>query len=160
MEFAMTPVRVPEGEVVAEYAGFWQRVLARIIDSFVLGIASLPLFAIFGIKLSIKKHFFSFDDDLAQNEIWFSFTDIIIDWLYFSILESSKLQATVGKLALGLQVVDDEGYRMSFGLATARYVCKIVSTLTFGIGYLMVVWTQKKQALHDKIASTLVIRTR
>ena len=79
-------------------------------------------------------------------------------WLYFALMESSEMQATVGKMALGLYVTDLEGRRVSFGKATARFFGKILSTMTLGIGYIMAGFTVRKQALHDLIAGCLVLR--
>ena len=81
-------------------------------------------------------------------------------WLYFSLQESSARQATIGKLAMGIKVADLEGSRISFGRATARYFSKFLSGLICAVGYVMAGFTQRKQALHDMIASTLVVRAR
>jgi hypothetical protein len=78
-------------------------------------------------------------------------------WLYFALFESSKSQATPGKMAMGIKVVDDVGQRVGFGRATGRYFGKIVSGLILNIGYLLAGWTARKQALHDMMASTLVV---
>jgi len=78
-------------------------------------------------------------------------------WIYFSVLDSSSWQASVGK-ALGLKVVDKNGDRISFGRATGRHFAKIIYGLTILIGYMMVGWTKRKESLHDMIAATLVIR--
>jgi len=76
------------------------------------------------------------------------------------MMESSDKQATMGKMALGIIVTDLEGNRVSFGRATGRYFAKILSALILLIGYMMTGFTQKKQALHDMIAGTLVILKR
>jgi uncharacterized RDD family membrane protein YckC len=81
------------------------------------------------------------------------------NWLYFSLMESSSSQGTLGKIACGLKVTDTRGRRISFGRATGRYFAKILSGLTLGIGYLMVGWTRQKRGLHDFVAGTLVVRT-
>ncbi|MGC4090180.1 MAG: RDD family protein [Polyangiaceae bacterium] len=81
-------------------------------------------------------------------------------WLYFAIMESSPRQATVGKLALGLAVTDENGRRIGFGRATGRYFAKIISSIILLIGFMMVGWTARKQGLHDLIAGTLVYKSR
>jgi len=73
-------------------------------------------------------------------------------------MESSELQATLGKMALGICVTDKYGNRISFGRATGRHFAKIISSLTLGIGYLAAAFTEKKQALHDIIAGCLVLK--
>jgi uncharacterized RDD family membrane protein YckC len=78
---------------------------------------------------------------------------------YFALLESSASQATFGKAALSLKVVDLGGRRISFARALGRYLGKIPSSLFF-VGFLMAAFTERKQALHDKMAGTLVVRRR
>jgi len=82
----------------------------------------------------------------------------VLNWLYYALLESSAWQATLGKKALGLEVTDLEGRRISFGRATGRFFAKMISALILWIGFIMAGFTEKKQALHDMIAGTLVIR--
>ena len=83
---------------------------------------------------------------------------LVLSWLYYALLESSSWQGTLGKKALGLEVTDLAGSRISFGRATGRYFARWISVMTVGIGYIMAGFTEKKQALHDIIAGTLVIR--
>jgi uncharacterized RDD family membrane protein YckC len=74
-------------------------------------------------------------------------------------MESSSHQGTLGKMALGLIVTDLEGRRINFARASGRYFAKIITGLIpLGIGYMMAGFTEKKQALHDMIASCLVLR--
>ncbi len=81
---------------------------------------------------------------------------IAIFWLYFALMESSKFQGTIGKIVLGIIVTDIDGNRISFARATGRYFGKILSGLILFIGYIMAGFTEKKQALHDMMAGTLV----
>jgi uncharacterized RDD family membrane protein YckC len=81
-------------------------------------------------------------------------------WVYFAWMESSKKQATLGKMLLGMQVTDERRERITMRRATGRYFAEILSVLTLGIGYLMVLWDDDRQALHDKVAGTLVVRGR
>jgi uncharacterized RDD family membrane protein YckC len=80
-------------------------------------------------------------------------------WIYEAAMESSSRQATLGKMALGLKVADEQGRRISFARATGRYFAKIISGMILLIGYIMAGFTARKQALHDMIAGTLVTRT-
>ncbi|HBY76937.1 MAG TPA: hypothetical protein DEG47_08015, partial [Cyanobacteria bacterium UBA11148] len=82
---------------------------------------------------------------------------LLIAWLYYAVQESSAKQATIGKQALGIVVTDLQNQRISFIQATIRYFSKIISTIILLIGYLMALFTEKKQALHDIIAGTLVV---
>jgi uncharacterized RDD family membrane protein YckC len=84
---------------------------------------------------------------------------LVLQWLYYAWMESSEHQATLGKMALGLIVTDLDDRRVSFARATGRFFAKIISGLIpLAIGYIMAGFTEKKQALHDMIASTLVLR--
>ena len=82
---------------------------------------------------------------------------IIVGWLCYTILESSKLQATIGKMALGLVVTDLAGNRISFGRANGRYFSKLLSAIPLGFGFIMAGTTAQKQGLHDKISNCLVM---
>jgi uncharacterized RDD family membrane protein YckC len=73
-------------------------------------------------------------------------------------MESSSKQATLGKMYVGLQVTDMAGNRISFTRALVRHIAEILSYLTFFIGYIISGFTTQKQALHDLIAGTLVVK--
>lgn len=83
---------------------------------------------------------------------------IALKWLYFTRLESSAKKATFGKMLMGIIVTDLNGNSISFGRANARYFGKTVSLITLLLGFIMAAFTKKKQALHDKIANTIVIK--
>ncbi len=72
-------------------------------------------------------------------------------------MESSEAQATLGKRALGIIVTDLNGARIIFYRATGRHFGKIVSSITLGFGFIMAGFTEKKQALHDKMFDCLVV---
>lgn len=118
-----------------DYANFGKRFAAYLIDYLLLSITSFLVFCIIPILL----------------------TPFIIWWLYFAFMESSPKMATLGKQSLGIVVTDMDGNRISFGKATGRYFGKIISSLFFGVGYLMAAWTGRRQALHDIMAGTLVL---
>jgi uncharacterized RDD family membrane protein YckC len=73
-------------------------------------------------------------------------------------MESGSMQGTLGKKLLGIKVTDMEGGRIGFGRATGRYFGKILSGMIFMVGFLMAAFTEKKQALHDMLAGTLVVK--
>lgn len=89
-----------------------------------------------------------------------SIFEISTTWLYYALLESSSKQATVGAMALGFFVTDLEGKRISFARATVRCFGMILSAVTFGMGFLMCLFTEKKQCLHDMIAGCLMNKRR
>ncbi|WP_441710150.1 RDD family protein [Fulvivirga maritima] len=73
-------------------------------------------------------------------------------------MESGDHQASFGKMTLGIIVTDKHGQKLTFAKATGRYFSKLVSYLTLFVGFIMAGFTEKKQALHDIIAGTLVIK--
>jgi uncharacterized RDD family membrane protein YckC len=148
-----------------EYAGFWLRFVAWIIDRIVLQVATgfilFPLFGVSALRTMIRMHPPNNPEDFipvfaSLGRI--ALAALVLQWLYYALLESSTWQGTLGKKALGLEVTDLSGRRISFGRATGRYFSRIISALTLLIGYIMAGFTQKKQALHDMLAGTLVIK--
>jgi uncharacterized RDD family membrane protein YckC len=79
------------------------------------------------------------------------------NWLYHTMMESSRHQATIGKMALGIKVTDLNGNRISFARANGRFFGKLLSGAIMNIGYLMAAFTVQKQALHDILAGCLVV---
>lgn len=146
-----TPLSTPAATISASaiYAGFWKRLAAFLLDGIILSITWI--IGGFIVVLAAGK----FSDDIGT---LLDVIRIILGWLYFSLMESSSNQATVGKMALGIKVTDVNGNRISFARATGRYFAKIISGLILLIGYIMAAFTEKKQALHDMIAGTLVVK--
>lgn len=137
--------------VYVEYAGFWQRWVAFIIDGLII---YGPL-----VLLMIPAIIAGGDSDMSDGlALLIEFLGVVAGWLYFALMESSSSQATLGKMALGLKVTDLSGQRITFGKATGRFFGKIVSRLILGIGFIMAAFTERKQALHDLMAGTLVVR--
>ncbi len=153
----MLPYQSPMQYGANLYAGFWRRVAAYLIDAIALDVVLLPIqFATGAASFSFAQSPNALAAYTGTGLIGTLLTWIIL-WLYFSLMESSSLQATLGKLALGIRVTDGNGQRIGFGTATGRFFAKILSMLTLCIGFMMAGWTEKKQALHDFIANTLVI---
>jgi uncharacterized RDD family membrane protein YckC len=89
----------------------------------------------------------------------FSCISVVVQWLYHAYLESGEHQGTWGKQMLGVYVTDLMGNPITFGRASGRFFAKIVTgMIPLGIGYIMAGFTARKQALHDMIASCLVLR--
>ncbi len=136
----------------ATYGGFWPRVGAYMLDGLVV---SIPL----GIVMNIFSTTFTATTTNYKSFIfWFYGSWAAMFILYYSIMESSKKQATIGKMALNLQVTDMYGNRPSFARSFGRCLSKFLSAIILGIGFLMVGWDNRKQGLHDKIAGTLVVK--
>ena len=163
---AAPPVYVASAVAPATaYAGFWLRFVAFIIDAVVLAfvgtIVTLPFGATVGLHALLKGGGFRSPEDLAPLLgllLKLALIRLILNWLYFALLESSEWRATLGKKALGLEVTDLSGDRIDFGRASGRFFGKILSALILWIGFIMAGITEKKQALHDMLAGCLVIR--
>ena len=147
------------------YAGFWLRFVAFIIDAivlhFVFTIVTLPFIASMGIRGIMRGRMPMSPEELIpllRGLFHILLIRTVLNWLYYALLESSSWQATLGKKALGLEVTDMQGMRISFGRATGRFFAKFISGIILLIGFIMAGFTEKKQALHDMIAGTLVIR--
>lgn len=153
------------------YAGFWPRLVAIIIDLIILGIAQsfiiVPILAVMGLGFLGNMGEMDMNDSESivgmigaiiamAGTYWILATSIRI--LYFSFMESSNSQATIGKMAMGLVVTDLNGGKLDFGKAFVRNICKIISDFTCLIGYIIAAFTEKRQALHDIIAGTLVMK--
>lgn len=138
------------------HAGFWIRVLAYIIDTFILMVASGVLGAMFGISMLGSGNDLS--DPTGGANLLMNLVSIIIGVAYFAGMESSTWQATLGKKALGLVVTDVSGNRITFMRGVGRYFAKILSAIILFIGFIMVAFTERKQGLHDILAGTLVLK--
>ena len=163
---AATVTAQPYGGAVSRsaYGGFWIRFLAFMIDALLLGVVLVPVSAsIWGIHAARILHGPWDGEGIgtvvvlapAWNSLW-----LIGSWLYEAFMLSSRWQATLGKLALGLRVTDEYGQRITFLRATGRHFAKYLSWMTICIGFIMVAFTERRQALHDFVAGTLVWRSR
>ena len=113
-----------------EYAGFWHRFAATLIDFFILLVPCLLV-------------------------SWIPFMPLVLQWLYFSLFHSSQHQATIGMMALKIKIYNENEENISFGRATGRYFTTPLSGLILLVGYFMIGWTIRKQGLHDKTARTI-----
>jgi len=152
------------------YAGFWLRFVAAIIDGLILGI---PLGIIAFLLIASAIPFLAHNQDpmtvimtILPRILFLVVIYLVASWLYWGLMESSSWQATLGKKALGLRVTDLAGSRPTFGRASGRFFAgrgisfvPSIGGLYFLIDCIMAGFTEKKQALHDMIASCLVIRS-
>ncbi len=135
-----------------QYGGFWIRLGAYLIDFVILLIIQVPLAFVFGANL------FETDPAVATSFGAYDILSLVIGLGYFVGFEGSNMQGTPGKRALGLIVTDAGGAKISYLRAVGRYFAKILSAMILLIGFIMVAFTERKQGLHDIIASTLVLK--
>lgn len=143
------------------YAGFWRRGAAWLIDTVLLAVGLVVLSFVGSIVAAISL--LSSGQDITNDnalgvQVALLLIMFVLAWLYYAGLESSAWQGSVGKRLMRLLVTDVYGRRITFGRATGRYFGKIVSGLALFVGYLMAAFTERKQALHDLMAGTLVVR--
>ncbi len=152
--------------VAWRFGGFWRRLASYLLDRLLLGILFAPL-GFFVLLPLFAGSADGWPDPESPAEaigailgaaLLVGFLATVATWLYFALLQSSSRQASLGQMALDLRVTDLAGRRISFARASGRYFATFVTGLTFGLGYLVMLFTTKKQTLHDLIAGTLVVR--
>jgi uncharacterized RDD family membrane protein YckC len=157
--------------VPTNYASFGRRLVAIIIDYILIGAVQFiiigPILGLLGIGAAANVESFQNMDEtqalgmasaMAGAGILLQAIGLAVSGTYFILMESSERQATVGKLAMGIKVTDLNGQRITRMAAFIRFIGKIVSGIILLIGYIMAAFTEKKQALHDIIANTLVLK--
>jgi uncharacterized RDD family membrane protein YckC len=133
---------------VMNYAGFWIRVGAAIVDAIIMVAVQFAVGFIIGFLVS----------DPAVSAIVLNVVQILIGFSYSVFLISSNMGGTLGMKACGIQVVNADGSGpISIGKAIGRYFAAILSSLILCIGYLMVAFDAEKRALHDHICGTRVV---
>lgn len=155
-------------EVTMTYAGFWRRLGACLIDGIIVGIIMKISTSVMMIPLSRYFSSIYLSNNPQQLEAMVPSLMIILvtsmlvgmslQALYFILMWGYK-GATLGKMALKIKIVNTEGSDISYGSAFLRYIGTIISGIPLCLGYLWMLWDDKKQTWHDKIASTCVIRT-
>lgn len=141
-----------EGDYIPDYASFWERLGAYVIDSIVVSVPIWVLSFVLGLLLGAST-------DGATLGFGVLYLLLLLAAVaYFPLMEASRHRATLGKMALRIQVVDERGGRISTGQAFGRFFGKILSGAILYIGFLMVLWDARQQGLHDKLANTYVTR--
>lgn len=140
------------------YVGFWRRLVALMVDNIIF------VFLLTGIGFFFKPLIFSVmsgfgaDYNMIMEKTMIPLIGLgVAHWAYHVFLESASRGATPGKMAIGAVVIDLDGDRLSFLKANIRYFGKILSAIILMAGFIMAGFTQKKQALHDLMAGSLVV---
>ncbi|WP_321505918.1 RDD family protein [uncultured Methanoregula sp.] len=169
-----TPVSIPEEEDAPEvgmYAGLGRRFIAFIVDIILIILIGSVVITFFSLVNGVKYAYFmasgvpysslteagTLDAALAPLVAAIGMLFIVIPWLYFAGFESSRSQATPGKVLMRLIVTDLAGNKPTFARTTLRFFFKYISALIIFIGFIMIAFTKKRQGLHDKIAGCLVL---
>jgi len=134
------------------FAGFWIRLIATLIDAIILAAISFPI-----LYFTYGKAYLAEDAPVVMG-----YMDIIVTWIlpmFATIIFWLYRAGTPGKLFLKLAVVDAvTGKNLTGSQSLIRYLAYIVSALPLFLGYVWVAWDEKKQAWHDKLARSVVIR--
>jgi len=166
------PVAAIEADVVlgseVVLAGFWKRVAALMLDSFIVGSGSwiismvimMVMLLVFGIGAAS-----GFADEnptaMSASMIAMQMGSYLVGFLlavsYYAYFHASRSQATLGKMAVGIKVVRSNGDRITLPRGVGRYFAFLLNSLILGIGFLMAAFTERKQGLHDMICDTLVV---
>jgi uncharacterized RDD family membrane protein YckC len=140
------------------YSSGMRRLGAFIIDHMLLGaIFSAIFWQIFDWPIDFGDYgWHNWNWDLVITSRKFLNEVLII--IYYALMESSKYQATLGKIVMGIKVVNKKGQGLDFSKALLRNLSKLLSAFILGIGYIMIIFDDCKQGLHDKIADTFVVK--
>ncbi|MET0332163.1 MAG: RDD family protein [Dyella sp.] len=165
----ITPLpTTPAVAAPADYATFWQRFAAWLLDYLILGVIgaliAVPMNA-YGILQQVVDAMRESADAAVINQYAaalrpFSLVLVVLGFVYYAVFEASKWQATPGKMALRLRVCDLDGKRLTLGRSAARNGVRLLNAVTSLIPficYIAVAWTARKQGLHDLLAKTLVL---
>jgi uncharacterized RDD family membrane protein YckC len=167
----VTPPEEEEAPEVGVYGGFGRRFVAFIVDIILILIFDIVAVSVLGMIRGLQNLVFylqgqpveSLTVDGTTAALFgsiiaaYGLAIIVVPWIYFAGFESSRSQATPGKLLMKIVVTDLEGNKPTFARVTLRHFAKIISTLLIFTGFLAIAFTQKKQGFHDKIAGCLVL---
>jgi uncharacterized RDD family membrane protein YckC len=146
-------------------AGFWRRFWAALLDSMIVWSLSVPFMILWllpHLAGAGAVDLWTDDEKMAWG------TGVLLYWavssllevLYFSLFESSRHRATLGRIVFGMEVTTLKGERISFWRAFGRRLARALSGFLFGIGFFAMLFSDRRQTLHDLIAGTLVVRRR
>lgn len=137
------------GEV--RYAGFSIRFGAKFLDGLILGLISFLITFVLGFLMPEPSP----ESAIASGLIAFVLQTVL--YAVYNGYFLSQNEATPGKMACGLKVVSPTGGRISFARGVGRYFAELLSSVTLGIGYLMVLFDAEKRSLHDRVCATRVV---
>lgn len=148
------------------YAGIWRRIGAWVIDGVLLFVVFLPFVASFMVSrfgadlsgLELSGDPTTTLREMARQMQPLSFTYALVAWLYFALMEASPKQASLGKMVLGIRVTDLDGHRLSLWRSAGRSAMRYLTSALFPPLLIAAAFTRRRQALHDLIARTLVVR--
>jgi uncharacterized RDD family membrane protein YckC len=161
-----------EGPDVGVYAGLGRRFVAFIIDLILILLIDLVVAGTLGLFRGFQNLYFYAVQHVPAAELTnegttaalfgsiiaaYGIALIVVPWVYYAGFESSRSQATPGKVLMKLVVTDLEGNKASFARTSLRFFWKYISALLIFIGFIMIAITRKHQGLHDRLSGCLVL---
>lgn len=140
------------GPAVMEYAGFWIRFAAYIIDQIILGMVNWPIQLLLGVTASVDS-----PEAMLVRQLVVVVFGLLLSMVYYTWF-NGKYGATPGKMACRIRIVTAEGMPIGYSRACGRYFASILSGMICSIGYIMAAFDDEKRALHDRICNTRVVR--
>ena len=148
------------GVVITEYAGFWIRLVAYLIDGIILACAYWIFNAIWaltsgaGMVGGVTDPF-----AVATGTAWLlGIIGFFLIGIAYLVCFWAWRGQTPGKMVLRIKIIRTDGSEMGWGIAVLRYLGYVISGLLFGLGYIWIAFDVDKQGIHDKIADTCVVR--
>lgn len=145
-------------KTMPKYAGFIKRTVASSIDNFIFSLvfAFLNFVYLFAVSPS-KSMFFGVNNFKEYIELfWPMLLMPVFYFVYCILMQYSKNMGTLGEKLVGIEVVDADDNPITLKQAFLRNLFRLFNILTLGIGYIMIIFTKKKQALSDILSNTLV----
>jgi uncharacterized RDD family membrane protein YckC len=142
-----------------QFAGFWKRVGAYLIDYIIVLLGVLVLSFGMGLVVGLVLLALGVQKDTVRliAGVMGMLLGLSAFVFYWALFECSSKQATPGKMALGIVVTDTNGGRISFGRSIGRQFARFLSGLVLGLGYIICGFTERRQCVHDLLAGTLVV---
>ena len=136
-----------------QYAGFWMRLLAYVVDLILVYILSFVVGLVLGVIFLAAG---TDNNSMAMQAVTFVVA-LGVGLFYYIYFPSGAWQATPGKRICGIHIIREDGRRVTAALALGRYLAYIISAIPLGIGFIMVAFTDQKKGLHDMICGTRVM---
>jgi uncharacterized RDD family membrane protein YckC len=145
------------------YAGFWRRSSAAFLDNLLLCLAVLVPGFIVGVLFGIVEVALPQDSRVivqVLNQVISGFIGLTIQMAYYAYFESQQNGITLGRKALGIALIKENGTPITIGQSIKRQVVRLLGWLLLCAGFMVQLFTEKRQAAHDLATQTLVVRTR
>lgn len=137
------------------FSGLLLRVVAGLADLGVIWLFAWLVSSVMGISFLAAT-----PEQLADTTHLHTLNAIVLffAWLYCAGLESSPLQATLGMAIMGLYTADPTGGRVGLGRTTIRFWMRFLSIAPLFCGFLPILLTRRRQAVHDMFAGCVVLK--